>query len=103
MVLCRGDEEMASLTNPLAQDLLGAPEANRVPLEDHCEYAYLFNFRGVAASFRHKHLFLCKSLVFHVGSEWLEFYYPAMKVGGCLFFLSQCCSVQLMRSSPRPF
>lgn len=44
------------------------------------QYAYLFNFRGVAASFRHKHLFLCRSLVFHVGSEWLEFYYPAMKV-----------------------
>lgn len=40
---------------------------------------YLFNFRGVAASFRLKHLFLCSSLVFHVGSEWLEFFYPAMK------------------------
>ena len=40
---------------------------------------YLFNFRGVAASFRFKHLFLCSSLVFHVGEEWLEFFYPAMK------------------------
>lgn len=46
--------------------------------EDHCQYKYLFNFRGVAASFRFKHLFLCKSLVFHVGNEWLEFFYPAM-------------------------
>jgi Glycosyl transferase family 90 len=40
---------------------------------------YLFNFRGVAASFRFKHLFLCNSLVFHVGNDWLEFFYPAMK------------------------
>ena len=40
---------------------------------------YLFNFRGVAASFRLKHLFLCKSLVFHVGDEWIEFFYPALK------------------------
>ena len=42
-------------------------------------YRYLFNFRGVAASFRLKHLFLCGSLVFHVGNEWLEFFYPALK------------------------
>lgn len=40
---------------------------------------YLFNFRGVAASFRFKHLFLCGSLVFHVGNEWLEFFYPKLK------------------------
>ena len=40
---------------------------------------YLFNFRGVAASFRYKHLFLCNSLVFHVGDEWLEFFYAALK------------------------
>lgn len=40
---------------------------------------YLFNFRGVAASFRLKHLFLCDSVVFHVGDEWIEFFYPAMK------------------------
>ena len=32
-------------------------------------YKYLFNFRGVAASFRFKHLFLCNSLVFHVGPK----------------------------------
>ena len=39
----------------------------------------------MAASFRHKHLFLCKSLVFHAydpGREWLEFYYPELKVKG---------------------
>lgn len=47
--------------------------------EDHCKYKYLFNYRGVAASFRLKHLFLCKSLVFHVGEEWLEFFYPSLK------------------------
>jgi protein glucosyltransferase len=39
----------------------------------------LFNYRGVAASFRFKHHFLCKSLVFHVGDEWIEFFYPAFK------------------------
>ena len=44
-----------------------------------CFFRYLFNFRGVAASFRFKHLFLCKSLVFHVGDEWLEFFYRALK------------------------
>lgn len=47
-------------------------------MEAHCKYKYLFNYRGVAASFRHKHLFLCRSLVFHVGDEWSEFYYNAM-------------------------
>lgn len=65
---------------PLQKDLLYAEEAEKVPLEEHCGYAYLFNFRGIAASFRHKHLFLCRSLVFHVGNEWDEFYYGAMKV-----------------------
>ena len=41
----------------------------------------LFNFRGVAASFRLKHLFLCNSLVFHVasdGGDWLEFFYKRL-------------------------
>ena len=33
----------------------------------------------MAASFRFKHLFLCDSVVFHVGDEWKEFFYPAMK------------------------
>lgn len=33
----------------------------------------------MAASFRLKHLFLCGSLVFHVGEEWLEFFYQQLK------------------------
>ncbi|KAJ2946339.1 hypothetical protein O0L34_g12376 [Tuta absoluta] len=60
-------------------DTLYEPPAAEVSFEDHCKYKYLFNYRGVAASFRLKHLFLCKSLVFHVGSDWLEFFYPSMK------------------------
>lgn len=59
-------------------DTLYAPPASEVPLEEHCLYKYLFNFRGVAASFRFKHLFLCGSLVYHVGDEWIEFFYPKM-------------------------
>ena len=61
------------------KDTLGAAPAKEVSLEDHCSFKYLFNYRGVAASFRFKHLFLCKSLVFHVGDEWTEFFYPALK------------------------
>ncbi|XP_017967631.1 O-glucosyltransferase rumi [Drosophila navojoa] len=61
------------------KDTLDAPPANEVSFEDHCKYKYLFNFRGVAASFRLKHLFLCKSLVFHVGDEWQEFFYHQLK------------------------
>jgi len=66
------------------KDTLGMPPATEVALEDHCKYKFLFNFRGVAASFRFKHLFLCNSLVLHVGpanrgDDWLEFFYPAMK------------------------
>ncbi|XP_011163270.1 O-glucosyltransferase rumi homolog [Solenopsis invicta] len=61
------------------EDTLHATPASEVSLESHCTYKYLFNFRGVAASFRFKHLFLCRSLVFHVGDEWVEFYYYEMK------------------------
>ncbi|XP_059183642.1 protein O-glucosyltransferase 1 [Centropristis striata] len=61
------------------KDTLGRPPAKEIPLVDHCRYKYLFNFRGVAASFRLKHLFLCGSLVFHVGDEWQEFFYPQLK------------------------
>ncbi|XP_069740526.1 protein O-glucosyltransferase 1 isoform X2 [Narcine bancroftii] len=61
------------------KDTLGKPPAKEIPLVEHCKYKYLFNFRGVAASFRFKHLFLCGSLVFHVGNEWLEFFYPQLK------------------------
>ncbi|KAL8586490.1 Protein O-glucosyltransferase 1 [Nucella lapillus] len=60
-------------------DTLHRPPAQEVKLEDHCKYKYQFNFRGVAASFRFKHLFLCSSLVFHIGDEWLEFFYPALR------------------------
>ncbi|CAH1984942.1 unnamed protein product [Acanthoscelides obtectus] len=60
-------------------DTLHAPPAKEVSFEEHCKYKYLFNFRGVAASFRFKHMFLCKSVVFHVGNEWIEFFYPALK------------------------
>lgn len=60
-------------------DTLGEEPAKEVSLEDHCKYRYLFNYRGVAASFRFKHLFLCKSLVFHVGDEWIEFFYSQLK------------------------
>lgn len=62
-----------------SQDTLNAEPAKEVRLEDHCQFKYLFNFRGVAASFRFKHLFLCRSLVFHVGSSWQEFFYPSLK------------------------
>ncbi|XP_061402128.1 O-glucosyltransferase rumi-like [Musca vetustissima] len=61
------------------KDTLGAEPAQEVSFKYHCQFKYLFNFRGVAASFRFKHLFLCRSLVFHVGDEWLEFFYPALK------------------------
>ncbi|XP_003383040.2 PREDICTED: protein O-glucosyltransferase 1-like isoform X2 [Amphimedon queenslandica] len=62
-----------------SKDTLNAPPADEVKLEEHCQYKYLVNFRGVAASFRFKHLFLCHSVVFHVGKEWIEFFYPALK------------------------
>lgn len=60
-------------------DTLGMEPAEEVSLEQHCNYRYLFNYRGVAASFRFKHLFLCRSLVVHVGSQWEEFFYPALR------------------------
>lgn len=60
------------------EDTLNAEPATEISLEDHCQYKYLFNFRGVAASFRLKHLFLCKSLVFHVGDEYKEFFYDSL-------------------------
>lgn len=61
------------------EDTLGRNPASEVSFEEHCRYKYLFNYRGVAASFRFKHLFLCKSLVFHVGNEWQEFFYSDLK------------------------
>eukprot|EP00095_Tigriopus_kingsejongensis_P001991 maker-scaffold1340_size46339-snap-gene-0.9 protein:Tk01991 transcript:maker-scaffold1340_size46339-snap-gene-0.9-mRNA-1 annotation:"o-glucosyltransferase rumi homolog" len=61
------------------KDTLNAEPAQEVNLEEHCRYRFLFNYRGVAASFRFKHLFLCGSTVFHVGQDWIEFFYPALK------------------------
>jgi len=61
-----------------AADTLGFPPAKETPLSGHCQYRFLFNYRGVAASFRFKHLFLCGSTVLHVGDEWLEFWYPSL-------------------------
>ena len=60
-------------------DTLGKAPAEEASLEEHCKYKVLFNYRGVAASFRLKHLFLCRSLVVHVGDAWQEFFYPALK------------------------
>ena len=42
------------------KDTLGLEPAPEVSLESHCGYKFLFNYRGVAASFRFKHLFLCR-------------------------------------------
>ncbi|XP_067936207.1 protein O-glucosyltransferase 1-like isoform X1 [Watersipora subatra] len=61
------------------KDTLDAEPVDPKNYDEHCPFKYLFNFRGVAASFRLKHLFLCDSLVYHVGDEWLEFFYPALK------------------------
>jgi protein glucosyltransferase len=57
------------------EDTLGYPPASELKHEEFCQFKYLFNFRGVAASFRLRHLFLCGSLVLHVGSDWIEFFY----------------------------
>ena len=61
------------------KDTLNMDPVDEVSFEYHCRYKYLFNFRGVAASFRLRHLFMCKSLVIHVGHEWVEFFYPLLK------------------------
>ena len=60
-------------------DTLGYPPASELKHEDFCQFKYLFNFRGVAASFRLRHLFLCGSLVLHVGSDWTEFFYQSLQ------------------------
>ena len=60
-------------------DTLGYPPAGELKHEAFCQYKYLFNFRGVAASFRLRHLFLCGSVVFHVGADWIEFFYDRLE------------------------
>ncbi|KAF6016807.1 POGLUT1 [Bugula neritina] len=54
------------------QDTLNAEPVDPKNYDEHCPYKYLFNFRGVAASFRFKHLFLCGSLVYQVGNEFRQ-------------------------------
>jgi protein glucosyltransferase len=61
------------------EDTLGYPPASELKHEEFCKFKYLFNFRGVAASFRLRHLFLCGSLVLHVGSDWIEFFYDRLE------------------------
>ncbi|XP_037712699.1 O-glucosyltransferase rumi isoform X1 [Drosophila subpulchrella] len=58
---------------------IDADPAEEVFLVEHCQYKYLFNFRGVAASFRLRHILLCRSLVLHVGDQWQEFFYSQLK------------------------
>lgn len=60
-------------------DTLNYPPAPELKHEDFCQFKYLFNFRGVAASFRLRHLFLCGSLVLHVDSDWIEFFYDRLE------------------------
>uniref|UniRef100_A0A6P7FG27 O-glucosyltransferase rumi homolog n=1 Tax=Diabrotica virgifera virgifera TaxID=50390 RepID=A0A6P7FG27_DIAVI len=73
------ESNVINLVSLFLKDTLHAPPAKEVSFEEHCQYKYLFNFRGVAASFRFKHMFLCKSLVFHVGDDWQEFFYASLK------------------------
>ena len=61
------------------KDTLGQEPAPIVPFEEHCKYKYLVNLRGVAASFRLNHLFLCNSVVLNVESDMVEFFYHALK------------------------
>ncbi|KAH8295135.1 hypothetical protein KR018_007704, partial [Drosophila ironensis] len=58
---------------------LVADPAEELPLVEHCQYKYLFNIRGVSASFRLRHILLCRSLVLHVGEQWQEFFYDQLK------------------------
>lgn len=61
------------------KDTLGHEPAPIVSFEEHCKYKYLINLRGVAASFRLKHLFLCNSVVLNVESTMVEFFYHSLK------------------------
>ncbi|KFD51719.1 hypothetical protein M513_07415 [Trichuris suis] len=61
------------------KDTLGMKAVKELPFEYNCRFKYLFNSAGVAASFRLRHLFLCRSLVFHIGDEWQEFFYSQLK------------------------
>lgn len=60
------------------KDTLGQEPAPTVSFEEQCAFKYLVNMRGVAASFRYKHLFLCNSVILNVESDWIEFFYPQL-------------------------
>ncbi|KAI1301540.1 O-glucosyltransferase rumi -like protein [Halotydeus destructor] len=60
-------------------DTLGKEPAPVIRFEEQCKYKYLINLRGVAASFRYKHLFMCKSVVLNVESDLIEYFYPLLK------------------------
>jgi protein glucosyltransferase len=65
-------ESSCAANGTLRVSATGVPGVDPVPpveLEDHCDYRFLLNARGVAASFRYKHLFLCESLVFNGARE----------------------------------
>lgn len=60
-------------------DTLGREPAPMIRFEEQCRYKYLINMRGVAASFRFKHLFMCRSTVINVESTLIEYFYPQLK------------------------
>lgn len=69
-----------SLRKKAELDTLGEPAAEPAPFKLHCQYAYLFNFADTeGASSRLRHLFLCRSLVVHVGNESEEFFQSALR------------------------
>ncbi|XP_030370727.1 O-glucosyltransferase rumi isoform X2 [Scaptodrosophila lebanonensis] len=73
------DAQYTRHTSDKSTSSLDAELVPEMPFSGHCGFKYLFNFRGVTASFRFRHILLCKSLVLHVGEEWQEFFYIALK------------------------
>merc|ERR1712032_1567541 len=74
------DAKYTKGTSQRADALRRDPAAPQVKMEDHCAYRFLLDIRGVTASFRFRHLFLCRSLVFHVVAEpeWLEWFHAGL-------------------------
>jgi protein glucosyltransferase len=88
----------------LESGLPGVDPVDPVELEDHCDYRYLINARGVAASFRFKHLFLCESLVFNVGDgDWsaILFYFPDFRTRKCKLPLISAFSIGIPGNKAR--
>lgn len=85
VLLSRGAPDLVDAAYTMNQawrspdDTLGAQPAPEVSLQDHCRFKFLFNYRGVAASFRLRHVLLCGSAVFHVGTQWVEFFYDGLR------------------------